>query len=518
MGENSGTGMKPRSAQSARISPAALEPALAPVAAGQEASATPVPLAPPEYSFAELALRHGGDGVIVTDAERRTLWVNAAFMALTGYKLEEVLGKDPGALLQGPETDPTTIQMIRDSTQHRRELRCEILNYTRAKVPYWVDLRIVPVHDRTGRHTHFVSTLRDISERKELEEQNERMRQSETMRQAERQLLALTSEWLYSARSSDELMMVLRRAMHTLIPEADGALYVYANSRDTLDLCAHWGTAPDFVAQISPDECWALRRGRAYSYGLKAIEFPCDHVHGDSAPPFFCLPIIAHGETIGLLHLRFDGFEEGGLLRHMRKEVLRNRWELGLICAEQISLAIANVRLRQELEDQSVRDALTGLWNRRWFLDTGQREFARMRAAGAPLTLICFDVDHFKRFNDQHGHDAGDTVLREVGALMREHFHGQAQPCRLGGEEFVVLCTGTSVDGARDLACGFGAALRQLSLNHDGQTLPTVTVSAGIAAFPQHGDTVLRLLKSADMALYAAKEAGRDRVEVAQPA
>lgn len=471
-----------------------------------------------EHSFAELALRHGGDGVVVTDADKRTLWINSAFTALTGYKLEDALGQNPGALLCGAETCSATMQLIRDAALHRRELRCEILHYTRARVPFWVDLRIVPVHDRTGRHTHFVSTLRDITERKALEEQNEQMRQTETMRQAERQLLALTSEWLYSARSSDEMMMVVRRAMHTLIPEADGALYVYSHSRDTLELAAHWGTAPEFAAQLAPDECWALRRGRAYSYGLKAIEFACDHVHGTAAPPYFCLPIIAHGETIGLLHLRFDGFEEGGLLRHMREQVLRNRWELGLICAEQISLAIANVRLRQELEDQSVRDPLTGLWNRRWFLDAAQREAARARASGTPLTLISLDIDHFKRFNDHHGHDAGDTVLRAVGALMRDHFRGKAHPCRLGGEEFVVLCAGIDSAGAHALARGFAEVLRQQRLDYDGHILPPITVSGGIATFPQHGDTVLRLLKSADAALYAAKEAGRDRVEQAQSA
>ena len=472
---------------------------------------------PDGASFAELALRHCGDGVVVTDADRRTLWVNAAFTTLTGYTLEHLRDQDPGTVLQGPDTDPATIRAIREAKAQRRELQCDILNYNRAGDPYWVELHIVPVHDLMGRHTHFVSTLREITARKELEDQNESMRQTESMRQAERQLLAQTSEWLYSARSSDELMMVVQRAMHTLIPEADGALYVYANSRDTLDLAARWGTAPEaFAARIAPEDCWALRRGRAYSYGLKAIEFACDHVHGDVAPPFFCLPIIAHGETIGLLHLRFDGFEEGGLLRHMREQVLRHRWDLGLICAEQINLAIANVRLRQELEDQSVRDPLTGLWNRRWFLDAAHRELARARDTGRPLSLISLDVDHFKRFNDHHGHDAGDTVLREVGALMRTHFHGDCRPCRLGGEEFVILCVNTPCDAALELAHGFAQVLKDVRIAYDGQMLPPITVSGGISSHPGHADSVLRLLKIADTALYAAKEAGRDRILIAE--
>ena len=463
--------------------------------------------------FAQLALHHGGDGVVVTDAMRRTLWINPAFSALTGYQLEDLAGKDPGEVLQGCDTDPATAQSIRDATHHRQELRCEVRNYTRTGTPYWVDLRIVPVHDDTGRHTHYVSTLRDITERKALEGQNEEMREAEAMRQDERQLLAQTSEWLYSARSSEELMMVVRRAMHTLIPEADGALYVYATARDALDLSASWGSTPEFPARIAPDDCWALRRGRAYNYGMKAIEFPCDHIHGDAPPPFFCLPIIAHGETIGLLHLRFDGFEETGMLRHMREGVLRNRWELGLICAEQISLAIANVRLRHELRDQSVRDPLTGIWNRRWLLETMPRELRRNAMTGGALSLILLDVDHFKQFNDDHGHDAGDLVLREVGNVLRDHMPETCQPCRIGGEEFVILCTDTDTDGAAALAQDIAASLRGQKLRHDAGELPPVTVSGGIATAPRHGLTTESLLRAADQALYAAKNNGRDRIE-----
>ena len=480
--------------------------------------ASPAPHTDPEQQFfAKLALHHGGDGVVVTDAQRRTLWVNPAFTALTGYQLEDLLGKDPGAVLQGRDTDPETAQRIQDATRQRHELRCEVQNYTRGGTPYWVDLRIVPVHDDAGRHTHYVSTLRDITERKALEDQNEEMRQTEAMRQDERQLLAQTSEWLYSARSSDELMMVVRRAMHTLIPEADGALYVYAATRDSLDLAASWGSMPDFAPRIAPDDCWALRRGRAYNYGMKAIEFPCDHVHGENAPPFFCMPIIAHGETIGLLHLRFDGFEETGILRHMREAVLRSRWELGLICAEQISLAIANVRLRHELHDQSVRDPLTGIWNRRWFLETMPRALRRNAMHASTLSLIILDVDHFKQFNDKYGHDAGDLVLREVGAVLRDHLPEQCEPCRFGGEEFVILCHDTDTDAAEGIAQNVSDALRALKLRFDGMELPGVTISGGIATAPVHGADADSILRVADQALYAAKNNGRDRMERAPP-
>lgn len=462
-----------------------------------------------EAIYAALIMRHSSDGIIITDPQRRAIWLNDAFTAMSGYSLEDLRGTEPGTLLQGRDTDPEAARAISQAASHRRDVRVEILNYARDGRPYWVDLRLTPVCDASGQLTHFISVMRDITERKDLERRNEEMSQAEEMRQSERQLLAQTSEWLYSAKSLDELLMVVNRAMHTLIPEADGALYIYANSRNTLDLATSWGTAPDFATHIAPDDCWALRRGRAYAFGQKPIEFPCDHVH-DSATPYFCLPIIAHGETIGLLHVSFAGFEEGGMLRHLRAEVLRNRWDLSLICAEQISLAIANVRLRQELHDQSMRDALTGLWNRRWFNDRASKELHHARADGNEIAMIMFDVDHFKSFNDSYGHDAGDLVLQEVGTLLRALGEPAAHACRMGGEEFVLLAPNMSGPEAATLADRVRAALSELSLKHAGAALPQITASAGVALYPHDGQSLDELMKATDQALYCAKDQGRN--------
>ncbi len=467
--------------------------------------------------YAELVMRHASDGVVISGPDRQACWVNAAFTAQTGFTLADLRGRDPGSVLQGPDTDPDAARRIDTACAQRREVRLDILNYTRDGTPFWVDLKITPVHDTAGRHTHFISTMRDISERKALEQQNEEMRHAEELRQSERQLLALTSEWLYSARAFEELLMVVQRAMHTLIPEADGALYIYGTDRSCLELATSWGTAPDFPARMHPEDCWALRRGRAYAYGLKPIQFVCDHVtkHG---PPYFCLPIIAHGETIGLMHIIFDGFEEDGIMRHMRDQVLANRWDISLICAEQISLAVANVRLRQELHERSVRDALTGLWNRRWFTERAAREFAGAHASGKPVALVAVDVDHFKQFNDRFGHDAGDVVLRELGQILHAMQSDGVLPCRLGGEEFMLLCPGQTAAQAQATADALRTRLAGQALACDGAALPAVTVSCGVAMLPDHGSAVAQVTKAADQALYRAKAAGRDRVILADGA
>lgn len=464
-----------------------------------------------ERFYSDLVLRHSSDAVIISDPSRRTLWVNPAFTTQTGYTTDDLLGKEAGSALQGPETDFDTARQIDLACQQRREIRVDIRNYTRAGVAFWVDLKVTPVHDESGKHTHFISTMRDITERKVLEEQNEEMRHAEALRQSERQLLALTSEWLYSAKSFEELLMVIQRAMHTLIPEADGALYIYDASRSMLELATSWGCSPDFARHILPDDCWALRRGRAYAYGQKPIQFVCDHVHKPGTP-YFCLPIIAHGETIGLMHIVFDGFEENGLMRHMRDDVLRNRWDISLICGEQISLAVANVRLRQELHERALRDPLTGLWNRRWFMDHAQRETTLAARQKRDLSLISIDVDHFKKFNDQFGHDAGDLVLTEVARIMTRMAGENVHPCRIGGEEFILLCVGHD----ESAACAQAEALRneisQARISALGQTLPQITVSAGLAVLRRDGPTLQALMLSADKALYQAKATGRNRV------
>ena len=471
--------------------------------------------APPQDAIAQLVMGHSSDGIVISGPDRKVLWVNPAFSAQTGYGIDDLRGKEPGSILQGPETDPATARQIDIACRQRREVRVDILNYTADGQPFWVDLKITPIFDATGLHTHFISSMRDISDRKNLEQQNDEMRHAEALRQSERQLLALTSEWLYSAKSFDELLMVVQRAMHTLIPEAEGALYIYGSSRSTLELATSWGSAPEFETHMQPDDCWALRRGRAYAYGLKPIQFACDHVKNPDTP-YFCLPIIAHGETIGLLHIVFEGFEEGGLMRHMREDVLHNRWDVSLICAEQISLAIANVRLRQELHDQSMRDALTGLWNRRWFNDRASKELHQARADGGELAMIMFDVDHFKSFNDSYGHDAGDLVLQEVGTLLRALGEPAAHACRMGGEEFVLLAPNMSGPEAVTLADRVRTALSELSLKHAGAALPQITASAGVALYPQDGQSLDELMKATDQALYCAKDQGRNCTITAQ--
>jgi diguanylate cyclase (GGDEF)-like protein len=332
----------------------------------------------------------------------------------------------------------------------------------------------------------------------------------------EARLLSELNEWLQSCKSLDELYQMVGEFLSRLLPGCAGTLYIYANSRDVLESARAWNGARSTTA-IQPDDCWGLRRGRTYTFGESEIAFPCAHVNSADVGDYCCIPILAHGETIGMLHLEFA--REGGQNGKMGSvESMAEQRRLGLVCAEQISLAIANVKLRDQLRDQSIRDALTGMFNRRYLLETCRREFSRAARAGQSVSILSIDVDHFKKFNDNHGHDAGDTVLRAVADVLKSSFRDEDVPCRFGGEEFVVMLPGATAAAAAQKAEELRIRVEALVVRYVDGNLPRITVSTGVAAFPDCGDNPPAVLKAADEALYRAKDAGRNRVELSSGA
>ena len=334
--------------------------------------------------------------------------------------------------------------------------------------------------------------------------------ENERLNAATRTLSEL-SEWLQSAKSEAELYQMISSVLGRLMPECKGSLFVYTNSRDVLEVATEWN-GQSHTASIHPEDCWSLRRGHAYVHGTSEVEFHCDHVHHGVNDNYCCIPIVAHGDTVGLLHLEYT-FDKAETADEAKAR-FADRARLGLACAEHLSIAIANMKLREGLRDQSARDVLTGLNNRRYLLEIARRELLRAERSGHPVSLVTVDVDHFKAFNDNHGHDAGDTVLRHVGEIMRALFTDDAVPCRFGGEEFVVLLPDTGAEEAALRAEELRAKIEALSIRHADGQLPRVTISAGVASYPESGGSLTELLRVADDALYRAKRNGRNRVKM----
>lgn len=456
-------------------------------------------------------------GVLVWDENGFcTMFTERVFDVLEMRTTDLFLGINRADFLAGAVARGELTQKAVDKTQER---------FSR-KTPFQFDRflrsgRIVSTAARPMKDGGYVVTFTDVTQqRKESADLDEAKRASEEaqakvletlenekQRQYEAAMLAELGDWLQTCKSLEELYTVLREFMQQLMPDSRGELYIYSNSRDVLDGAVSWGET-DIHDHIRADACWALRRGRNYVLVPDRISFECPHVQDQDAPMtgnYICVPIVAHGDTVGLLHIQFYAQES-------KKTQLRQPHKFAAQCGELISLAIANVKLRDELHHQSTRDPLTGLFNRRHFLESMRNEIKLQERKGGSFGVISFDADKFKSFNDNHGHDAGDMILRAISEVMNGLFTSDQVLCRYGGEEFTVLLPATSRSETIEAAERLRQAVQDISISYAGRILPTVTISCGVASFPQDGTQIQSILKNADNALYLAKDKGRNCV------
>lgn len=306
-------------------------------------------------------------------------------------------------------------------------------------------------------------------------------------------------ELVHICRSQSEANHVIGEVLPQLLPSVSGALYVMRPSQGALELQFNWGEGAK-TAVFVPDDCWALRRSRTHLVERTRSAIMCRHIEpGQEA--CLCAPLVGHGEVLGVMHL-------AGHAQALSADVQR----LAGVLAEQLSLALGNLRLQETLRSRSERDPLTDLYNRRHLELSAERELARASRHGHPLAFILLDVDHFKLFNDTHGHDAGDAVLREVAHVLKRHTRTEDITCRYGGEEFLMLLPGCPLEDAYQKAEAIREAIAQLRVSVGGAALSRVTASIGISCYPQHGEQLDELVRVADAALYRAKAAGRNQV------
>jgi diguanylate cyclase (GGDEF)-like protein len=326
--------------------------------------------------------------------------------------------------------------------------------------------------------------------------------------------LSELSRFLQSCLDMDEAVRLLKQRLPLLMKAESGVLYLLADSRDQLRQAFAWGDEP-YVEYFEPNDCWAARLGQPFRQPLEAGAAGCAHLKSDRLRihnDIHCLPLVAHGELLGILVL------DAGIASDDKTNVENEGYRR--ITLEQIGLSIGNLKLRESLHQQSIRDPLTGLYNRRFFEESAHREVLRASRLQEPdgnggMALLMIDIDHFKCFNDEHGHKIGDQVLCEVAEALQRRTRGSDIVARFGGEEFTIVLTDMPAAQAQERAEQVRADVEALSLTASGKTLGKVTISIGLARFPIHGNTVEALLLAADKALYEAKHAGRNRVAVA---
>ncbi|MGA3038034.1 MAG: diguanylate cyclase [Vulcanimicrobiaceae bacterium] len=315
-------------------------------------------------------------------------------------------------------------------------------------------------------------------------------------------LVRRMADRLPACADDEEFSAVIQSFAPQLTPGRRGSLYIMANSRNLMHVGASWSNPFTSRQEFRPDECWALRRGQEHISGAGHVEVLCAHILGDSESTHWCVPLVAQSETVGLLYL--EGTEEA------------DESDTVHVLSETIALALVNLRLREKLRSQSVRDPLTGLYNRRYLDESLDLELARAIRSKDPIAVIMLDIDHFKVFNDAFGHEAGDQVLKAVADVLATSMRRGDVAGRFGGEEFLLIMPGADLERAMLRADTMRETIGSIELARGTQKLGRVTGSFGVAIFPDEGETADILVQTADKALYAAKAAGRNRVVAAR--
>ena len=475
------------------------------------------------------ALHNASFGGITIHDEGVILDCNQGLADITGYSHQELVGMNCLELV----TEESRARVM-DSITTESEEPYEAMGLHRngEKYPLRLAPKMIPYKGKTVR----VTEIRDISEQKRTEEELrthrdkledlvrertekltesnselQRMIEASDTRSEQTAMLNEMSELLQACETEEETYRVAVGVCAKLFPKDSGCLGVLDEDNWSINVVGSWGHGHSCNAEFAHNDCWAIRRGKAHMVLESEADPLCRHVREEPECGTLCVPMNAQGKVLGMTHMLFDSamkeFKESE-----RHRIIHEKLSLlgGLV--ERYAPSLVNLRLRESLREQSIRDQLTGLFNRRHMEEAMSRELARAQRRGAPLVVVMIDVDHFKKFNDTYGHETGDDVLRRLGEFLTSTVRIEDIPCRYGGEELVlILPECSSKDGlvrAEDVRKGIE---EDVMVVHDGERLQ-VTASLGVASFPLDGEGVATLIAAADKALYRAKEGGRNQV------
>ena len=412
------------------------------------------------------------------------------------------------------------------------EVRRSLNLAAREAKPYALDFRIIRpdgterfIHERgdsildpkTRKPVKMVGSVQDVTDRVQaeirLQQANQQLGERVQELQQRSKEITILSEMgsrLQVCNTADEAYVEIGHAAEQLFPKWSGSLCVISASRTTVETVADWGQTVGGERVFAPDDCWALRRGQPQSFRRGERAGACRHIDLAETTESLCVPLMAQVEALGILNLQMpSGTEKREAMPRSSEDAERR---LASVLAEQVALALGNLKLRESLRNQSICDPLTGLFNRRYMEESLEREFSRAQRNKSSLAILMMDIDNFKRFNDTFGHQAGDALLRALGDFLKRTTRGQDIACRFGGEEFAFVLTDSSLPGALQRAEAMRQEVKQLGVAYGGQLLGSITISMGVAVFPEHGTTMGEVVRAADQALYHAKRKGRDRV------
>lgn len=445
----------------------------------------------------------------VSNAAGTIVFQNEQYFRFTGTSEEEARYTDTWSGQVHPDDLSTVMATYVEALKHQLSFSVEY-RLRRHDGEYREVLDTArPRFSKTGGFSGYIGSTFDITERKVHERAVIAATQASEKQSHELKMLHELKSDLQVCRELGETKIVLTKYCEQLFPDTSARILLHNNSRDLIEPFLSWGEedTPN-TAVFSPSDCWALRKGKSHLEVATSAGAMCPNAKSCNRDCYLCLPMVAFGDIVGILQLKskkadseLDPIEKTQALI-----------QLGTLATDEIATAIEEQRLRAKLQHQSNRDPLTHLFNRRYFMESLEREMYRAKTDNAELSLIMIDLDHFKTFNDIHGHIGGDKVLRSFGKMLNEESGDKDIVCRFGGEEFAVIALNSSSAEAVQHAERIRQATQSLAVNFHGELLEGITASIGVATHPDDADSMEQLISNADTALYAAKNNGRNQI------
>ena len=350
---------------------------------------------------------------------------------------------------------------------------------------YW-SRRLIHSHQMVVRSNRRLST--EVKERKRIQAELQQRYQMLN-------LMAQLDARLHAANSAQDVIQALSEYLPRQLPQMEGVL-CRVNSYHRLEILLHWGRFP----LIGTQHAAGLELPRASDHWNRVSLYDPDGHHNIHQ----VLPLQSEHDLIGVVLL--GPAPEGNTSVSATLQIL----------TEHLTLALTNLHLRERLMEDATHDPLTGLYNRRYLQSWLSKELVRSQRHGRPLSLMLIDIDHFKQLNDTLGHEAGDLALQGLSQHINEQIRQSDIVCRFGGEEIILVMPETSMGHARERAEQLCSSVAELRLSSEaGDLLPPLTVSIGLASYPQHATDGDNLIRAADHAMYQAKARGRNRVYLA---
>lgn len=350
---------------------------------------------------------------------------------------------------------------------------------------------------------------KEVEIRKQMEEslKNANTKLGEQLLQLEKytevqQCISRLTDTLQICESLEEAFQVSAELAKKIFPNCRGSIFIAQPPTNQFACVAAWEFEPEAEELVSFEmsDCWGLRQSTSH---LSNPDFPslcCKHIRAESVVASLCVPLLIQGEAVGVFYLESSQNIES-LTCDYAKTV-----------ADQLALSFNNLKLKEDLKIQSYVDPLTGLYNRRYLEIYLARQLRDAQTKKELISLILFDVDRFKTVNDTYGHDAGDKVLKYISRFLTLNVREMDLVCRYGGEEILLILPKSTIDQAYKRAEVLRSGISQLQIKFEDTILPSITVSAGVASFSDQLNTVDKVLRAVDNALYEAKNRGRNQV------